>query len=326
MTTDIDILRSALAIESKPTAPRIGLIGKWTHYSVGASREDMRRLLDDGMVIIFSRAGNEINYKLSDKGRSVAQSNQIAYEIPTSSAILDAMSLIVGFDDIKHTISMAIASRKRLNFLLQGEPASSKSLFLEAIRSSCEGSKMAFGSQISPSGLSDLLFEKQPSILLMDEVDKTHHDVLSVMLGLMETGEILITKTKKTKGIKLNTMVIAACNRSDKMPPEFLSRFALHARFPKYTRPEFIEVCQGFLTRSDNVPLDIATRIGELVYDEGIGDVRKARAAWNMMTEPTSDELQRVIQLMLTYSPDLSIQTKARQSRERRIASIPMGI
>ncbi|GAH63714.1 unnamed protein product, partial [marine sediment metagenome] len=157
-------------------------------------------------------------------------------------------------------------------------------------------------------------FEYQPSILLLDEADKMDNDCYSVLLGLMESGEVLETKSRKARGIRLETMVIAACNSSAKMPAEFLSRFALHANFPKYSREEFIEVCTGFLTRSESCPPDLASLIGQLVYDYGIGDVRKARGAWQLMTAPTRDEALRVIQLMLKYSKDSSGNHNRRKS------------
>jgi len=131
-----------------------------------------------------------------------------------------------------------------------------------------------------------------------------HNDVYSVLLGLMESGEILETKSQKTRGIVLETMVIAACNSSEKMPREFLSRFALHLTFPTYTRDEFIDVCRGFLQKAENCDPDIASLIGQYVFDYKVGDVRKARGVWNLMNEATEEEILRVVQMMLKYSPD----------------------
>jgi len=153
-------------------------------------------------------------------------------------------------------------------------------------------------------------------VLLMDEADKMKSDCFSVLLGLMESGEILETKSQKTRGIKLDTMVIAACNTSEKFPPEFLSRFTLHPHFPTYTREEFIDVCQGFLIRAEGCPGELALIIGRCVYDYGLGDVRKARGVWQLMNDPTEEEARRVIQLMLKYSTD---------NHDRHKKSLPAG-
>ena len=147
----------------------------------------------------------------------------------------------------------------------------------------------------------------------MDEADKMHSDCFSVLLGLMESGEILETKSQKTRGIKLQTMVVAACNSSAKFPPEFLSRFALHVYFPSYTRDEFINVCQGFLSKAENCPTDIAEMIGQAIFDNKLGDVRRARGVWMLMTEPTREEMLRVIDMMVKYSPELNRRERLKQ-------------
>ncbi|MBA7667455.1 hypothetical protein ES703_75544 [subsurface metagenome] len=214
------------------------------------------------------------------------------------------MDLVVGFEDIKEAIALAVESRRRINFLLEGPPACAKSIMLEGVRSVVPDAYIAFGSRTSAAGLSDALFEHQPSVLLLDEADKMVNEVYSVLLGLMESGEVLETKSRKSRGIKLDTLIIAACNSSAKMPREFLSRFALHVHFPMYSRDEFINVCHGFLTRAEGCPPDLAMLIGQLVFDCGIGDVRKARGVWQLMIKPTHEEVRRVVQLMLKYSPD----------------------
>ena len=275
----------------------------------------MRRLLDEGFVVIALKTTNLTRYKLSEKGSKFVWATTMEREftkIPVAD-VMTAMDLVVGFEDIKDAIARAVESRRRINFLLEGPPACAKSIMLEGVRSAVPDAYIAFGSRTSASGLSEALFEYQPSILLLDEADKMHNDVYSVLLGLMESGEILETVSRKTRGIKLDTMLIAACNSTAKMPPEFLSRFALHVRFPAYSREEFIEVCQGFLTRAERCPEDMAALIGRYVYDYGIGDVRKARGVWQLMTEPTAEEVHRVIQLMLKYNPDGRRRTRSTQ-------------
>jgi len=132
----------------------------------------------------------------------------------------------------------------------------------------------------------------------------------------MESGEILETKSRKTRGIKLSTMVIGACNSTGKMPPEFLSRFSLHVFFPEYSRDEFIDVCRGFLTQAENCPEAIAVTIGQTVFDYALGDVRKARGIWQLMTEPTEDDVRRVAHLMVKYSRNNKRKKKPAESQK----------
>ncbi len=315
MTSDMEVLRRAYERENDSRDRRPPHLRSWEYFNIGASRDDMRRLLDEGFVVIALKTTNLTRYKLSEKGSKFVWSTTMEREftkIPAAD-VMTAMDLVVGFEDIKDAIARAVESRRRINFLLEGPPACAKSIMLEGVRSAVPDAYIAFGSRTSASGLSEALFEHQPSVLLLDEADKMHNDVYSVLLGLMESGEILETKSRRTRGIKLDTMLIAACNSTAKMPPEFLSRFALHVRFPAYSREEFLEVCQGFLTRAESCPEDMAALIGRCVFDYGIGDVRKARGVWQLMTEPTAEEVHRVIQLMLKYNPDGRRRTRSTQ-------------
>ncbi len=311
---DMEVLQRAYERENDTRDRRPPGHRNWEFYTIGASRDDIRRLLDEGMLIIAMKTSTGLTkYRLSPKGRDFVFATTMEREfsrVPASS-VLAAMDLVVGFDDIKDAIAKAVESRRRINFLLEGPPACAKSLLLEGVRSAVPDAYIAFGSRTSASGLSDALFEHQPSVLLLDEADKLHMDVYSVLLGLMESGEILETKSRKTRGIKLDTMLIAACNSTAKMPREFLSRFALHVLFPTYTREEFIDVCRGFLTRAEQCPEDIADIIGRAIFDYDLGDVRKARGVWQLMTAPDREEVHRVIRLMLKYNPDGHKRTKS---------------
>jgi len=302
----MEILQRAYDREHDTRDRRPPHLRSWEYYTIGASRNDIRRLLDEGLLIIAIKTTALTKYKLSEKGRQLVWALSMEREftkIPAES-VLEAMDLVVGFDDLKEAIALAVETRRRINFLLEGPPACAKSLLLEGVRSAVPDAYIAFGSRTSAAGLSDALFEYQPSVLLLDEADKMDNDVYAIMLGLMESGEVLETKSRKTRGIRLDTTVMAACNSSAKMPREFLSRFALHAHFPLYSREEFVKVCRGFLTRAEGCPQELAVLIGQSIYDYGIGDVRKARGVWQLMTAPTEDEVRRVIQLMRKYTPD----------------------
>jgi len=319
MTTDIEILRRALDRENDTRRPPA--MRHWEFHALGATRADMKRLLDEGYIQIATRNGSITKYLLTEKGKRVVWAESMERKIETVSAseVMDALDLVVGFDDIKLTLAEAIASRRRINFLLEGPPACAKSVMLEGIRISAPSAYQAFGSRTSAAGLSEVLFELRPTILLLDEADKMRHEVYSVLLGLMESGEILETKSGKTRGIVLETTVIAACNSSKKMSPEFLSRFAFHPHFPEYSRSEFTDVVVGMLTRAEGCPDDVARAIGTQVYDMGLGDVRKARGVWQLMRAPTDDEVKRVIQMSLKYGPQNDRRSPRKQPGSRRL-------
>jgi len=306
LANDYEILKRAWELEHDSRDRRDPRYRNWEYYTVGASRRDIQRLLDEGMLVVAIKTSSLTKYKLSPKGCDLvfAFSMERVFDKIPATSVIEALELVVGFDDLKEAIALAIEVRRRINFLLEGPPACAKSIMLEGVRSVVPDAYIAFGSRTSAAGLSEALFEHQPSVLLLDEADKMDNEVYSVLLGLMESGEILETKSRKTRGIKLDTMILAACNSSAKMPREFLSRFALHVHFPTYTREEFIDVCRGFLAKAEGCPQELAGIIGQLIYDYGLGDVRKARGVWQLMAAPTQSEVQRVIQLMMKYSPD----------------------
>ena len=321
---DMELLRRAYEREHDTRDRRPPHLRSWEYYTIGASRKDISRFLDEGLLIVAFKTSGLTKYKLSEKGTKLVWATTMEREfakIPAAS-VLEAMDLVVGFEDLKLAIARAVEARRRTNFLLEGPPACAKSLLLEGVRSAVPDAYIAFGSRTSAAGLSDALFEHQPSVLLLDEADKMDNDCYSVLLGLMESGEVLETKSRKSRGIRLETMVLAACNSSVKMPREFLSRFALHARFPMYTRQEFIDVCHGFLSRAEDCPPDLAVLIGQFVFDYEIGDVRKARGVWQLMTAPTEDEVRRVVQLMLKYSDNHNKRQTSQTSQSGRLPGL----
>ncbi len=310
MASDYDILRRAHERENDPRDRRPPEARSWTAHDVAATRADINRLEASELIKVNTpptmvKPGeySATRYKLTERGQSVvfAASMEREFRKVPRSETLESMSLVVGFEDIKLEVAKAIERRKKINFLFEGDPASAKSIILEAIDSVVPDSYMAFGSRTSAAGLSDVLFTQQPGILCLDEADKMRSDVHSIMLGLMERGVILETKSQKTRGIILNTMVFAACNSSTKFTKEFLSRFAWHFHFPKYTRDEFINVSRGFLGRSCKCPEHLATLIGQLVFDLELGDIRQVRAVYESLDEPTEDEVRRVIEIKLKY-------------------------
>jgi len=327
MASDIDILKRAKDREGDPK----GRHYSWSAYNVGATRQDINRLLAEELIVVAHKSSridfheySVTRYLLTEKGSSVVFAAMMEKEfrrIPVEET-LEAMQLVVGFDDLKLEIARAVEKRRRTNFILEGPPACAKSVMLEAVRSVVQDSYMAFGSRTSAAGLSGILFEYQPGILLLDEADKMRHEVYSVLLGLMERGEIIETKSQNTRGIILETMVIAACNTSQKMPREFLSRFALHAHFPEYTRDEFIDVCLGFLGRTENCPEHLARLIGEAIFDRNLGDIRKARSVWELMTEPTEAEVIRVVNVMEKYGPENHTGFRRKKARGRRLPGL----
>ena len=333
MATDAQILRSAYLKETDPKAPARWAPHAWEYYAVGATLADIRRLKADGYVTDYGEVHGHKLYLLTPKGtiRGQAEVLELKMVAPDYRTIMSEMEGIVGFDDVKDKLAKAIVSQQRRNFLLQGPPACAKSLMLEAIKRAAPEpySYEAFGSRTSSAGLSQVLFEKSPHILLLDEADKMDGDCYAICLGLMEKGQVTETKNKSIRSENIDCMIIAACNSSAKMSREFLSRFMVHAYFPDYSRQEFIDVCIGMLKTKD-LPTEISIRIGEEVYDHKLGDVRKARSIADLMEDTTMEEIDNAIAFLEKYKlpEELEEQNKKVQNkrfkRQAAQAQLPM--
>lgn len=46
----------------------------------------------------------------------------------------------------------------------------------------------------------------------------------------------------------------------------------------------------------------MSAKIGRLIYDNELGDVRATKNVWKLMREPTDDEMLRVLRMMAKYS------------------------
>jgi hypothetical protein len=315
LATENDILIAAFKVENDKRDLRSWQLRAWAREAVGASAADMRHLVDNGYVELKYDVPPVQRYLLSEKGRGTVARALVAAQRPhiPRERILEAMNLIVGYEDIKDAMANAVDRDQRVNFLLEGPAASAKSLFLEAHREAVPGSEEVFGSRTTPAGLWSLLFEKRPRMLFADEMDKFQPQAYSIFLGLAgERGELISTLSHNYSGVTLDCPVIAACNDSRKIPREVISRFLWIVLSP-YTRTEFIDAAVGMLTVKSNCPRDIAQMIAEGIIDNQLGDIRTCNNTWKLMGAATEAEVKKAIEFQRHYSPDQNI--RARRAR-----------
>jgi hypothetical protein len=116
--TDIELLKRAETWEERNN-PRA-----WQALDIGATRQDINRLLDSGYFqrrAASSRIGpgqfGPALYKLTDKGRQILEAKKDIAPV-TVESVMRSMQHIVGFEDLKPVIAEAIAFHKRTHFLL----------------------------------------------------------------------------------------------------------------------------------------------------------------------------------------------------------------
>lgn len=275
----------------------------WEWHQVAGDPRVLNKLVVLQVVKITLKTNRATNYRLvngqavekalEDAAKLTAKPEVEEVEIPDS--ILD---LVIGHEEKKEIIMRALHSKERTNLLFHGSVASAKSLMLECL-SRLPGAKFILGSTASKAGLFELIYNEEPRFLILDEIDKvTSTEDMSCLLSLMERGFISETKWARHRTKRLNTKVIAACNRTDKFSPELLSRF-IKLRFRDYTDDEFIDVSAKVLSQREGVPMGLAVYIADQALKKlKTKDVRDAIKCARLLREHTRHDADRVIEIL----------------------------
>jgi len=148
---------------------------------------------------------------------------------------------ISGYEDLKNIINRALDSDESFNLLLVGQPASCKTQFLMEIMKAYKDGEYFDGTNTT-SRILDILEEKRPKIILLDEAEKMSRPFQNQLLNFLESGRVKVTQMHRNydseiRGVK----VIATANDVDRLSKPLASRFRkLH--LSKYTREQFVQV------------------------------------------------------------------------------------
>jgi MoxR-like ATPase len=145
---------------------------------------------------------------------------------------------IEGYNDIKKLMMRCIVSSEPTHVILDGPPASGKTIFLLSMQKELDNAYFVDCTNATGPGMVDYLLSHDVRYLLLDEVEKMSKRDQNVLLNLMETGELISTKVKKTYERKVNVSIFATTNDIDSLSKPFRSRF-LEFSLPEYTYEEF---------------------------------------------------------------------------------------
>ncbi|MGC2680919.1 MAG: ATP-binding protein [Candidatus Nitrosopolaris sp.] len=102
---------------------------------------------------------------------------------------------IQGYDDLKDIVRRALDAEDNYNLLFTGPPASAKTLFLLGILESKKG--VYFDGSNTTNRILDVLEEKRPKIICIDELDKMPKQFQEKLLNFMESGHIKVDQMRK---------------------------------------------------------------------------------------------------------------------------------
>ena len=275
---DKEALRRALEFENTVAQDRWRY--GWTWEMVRVAPATLNRLIQMGFLEVLMHTNSYRGMKLTDDGRTMAESltrpSQNAFTGEEKISLPpDIFQDIIDHEDIKELLEACLKAERPVHVLLAGPPALAKTLFLWDIERACgERAIWLVGSATSKAGLWDLVAERRPRVLLVDELDKMNAADTAALLSMMEGGRLVRVKKGRELELEHAISVMAATNRTDGLSPELLSRFAVREIKP-YGREEYLRVVRGVLIRRENIEPELAEEIaGKL--DGRSQDVRDA--------------------------------------------------
>lgn len=236
----------------------------WLGFSwadVRARAATLNQLIIDGVLEQSYKSHSCTNYRLLDPdavrealGRVGADGGVLPEEYGEVPA--DMFDIIEGHDRLKNLLRLAVAAPRPVHVLMEGPPASAKSLLLAEL-ARLQPSRYLLGGTTSRAGLTDYLLAERPRFLIIDELDKMASIDLSALLSVMESGIVSRLKRRDDQVRRVHVWVFAAANRVARIPPELLSRF-WRTRLTPYTDEEFRHVVVAVLTKREGVDAEMA--------------------------------------------------------------------
>ena len=281
---DIELLKHIAEIEDGLDPNSLTAKLGWRSRDVGLWPGTLTALRMKGYIEDSYESNSYHGYKLTETARAVLAGTSLPSptETPQDGKLSlpdDMFEDIIGHDEVKDLLRASLQAEKPVHVLLAGPPALAKTLFLWDIeRAAGERAIWLVGSATSKAGLWDLVAERQPRILEIDELDKMNAADTAALLSMMESGRLVRAKRGRELDITHLIWVVAATNRLFGLAPELLSRFAIRKLEP-YSRSDFLNVVRGVLVRRENVEPELAEGIAQRL-DGRSQDVRDAvRAA-----------------------------------------------
>jgi len=295
-----DALLSILEYEQTHDLEKFSLGWSWTDVRIAPAT--LNNLLLKGLLEEKFHSNSYRGLLLTELGRE--QANLLAepteaYEKPPDETLTlpsDMFQDIIGHDDVKELLTATLQAEKPVHVLLAGPPALAKSLFLWDIeRVAGERAVWLVGSATSKAGLWDLMAEREPRILLIDELDKMNAADTAALLSLMEGGRLVRAKKGRALDVTVLTKVVAATNQMARLSPELKSRFAIR-KLEAYDAVQYRTVVKGVLIRRENVSPELAEEIA-CKLEGKTQDVRDAVRVARLIPQLGID---KTIRLLLT--------------------------
>jgi len=292
---DVGLLKRIAEFEQTAKEFKLG----WSWRQVRIWPATLNRLCLEGYLDTVFRSNSYTGYRLTELGKALAHGragNNTSQTLQNEKLSLPGgiFSDIIGHDEVKELLRACLLAEKPVHVLLAGPPALAKTLFLWDIeRAVGERAVWLVGSASSKAGLWDLVAERQPRVLLIDELDKMNATDTAALLSMMEGGRLVRAKVGRELEVTHQVRVVAATNRLHGLSPELLSRFAVRKMKP-YSRDDYLAVVKGVLVRHEGVSADQAEEIARRL-DGRSQDVRDAIRAARLIPQLGVDKAIKLL-------------------------------
>lgn len=276
---DAQLLKHIAEVEDNLEAKSLQAKLGWRSRDVGVWPVSLTKLRMEGFVEDAYESNSYHGYRLTQKARAMLTTGEPTLaETPQNQKLEvpeDIFEDIIGHDELKELLRACLMTEKPVHVLLAGPPALAKTLFLWDIeRAAGERAVWLVGSATSKAGLWDIVAEKQPKVLLIDELSTMNAADTAALLSIMEGGRLVRAKKGRELDTSVEIRVVAATNRLYGLSPELLSRFAVR-KIEAYNRADYQTVVKGVLAHRENVEPELAKEIAQRL-DGRSQDVRDA--------------------------------------------------
>jgi len=266
--TEIELLKRIAEVEDGLDPQSLAAKLGWRSRDVGIWPGILTKLAMAGYLEDVYQSNSYHGYRLTEKARVMIAAEANKTETPPDEDLdipADIFDDIIGHDEVKELLRACLTAEKPVHILLTGPPALAKTLFLWDIeRIGGEKALWLVGSAISKAGLWDMVAERQPKLLLVDELDKVNAADTAALLSIMEGGRLVRAKKGRELDTSVEIKVVASTNIEGKLSPELRSRFAVR-KLGTYTNDQFRTVVRGVLVRREGISPTVAEEIADLL-------------------------------------------------------------
>lgn len=296
---------------NSPYTKREGVDIVWGYDDVGVHPSTMNvftgscvvnKIVDTNSTTRYALSNRDAVKEAIEKVEELTADAEVIHSFPDQDEISeDIFSDVVGFEDVKWLLKRGMSTDSITNFLLKGPPGSAKTVFLLCIRR-LDNAVYLFGPDITGAGFNEMMFNKKPMYICIDEIDDMDKSEQESLSSYTETGIVKETKYGKTRELRINSKTFAACNTTTSIKSNIKDRFTI-LEFEEYTKEEFMNVCENILPREGVSEDDAVTIAKQLYRKKNTTDVRQAIQVARL----SRDDPEKIIDVLDNYSPDAGV-------------------